>query len=175
MATPKEIRKQLAQHDQYLDAELNDTTKEELKERALRFAIDVNNLTEEISRQPADYAYYAYTLAVHETIRAKAALKTKLVESGIITAIKARDPRDGRSGGPTVGQIEASVQNDLTYQKALVDLRNAEHRVALLNADVTASAQKAAMLKLFSELMKKESQMKGFVVDESAEKNRKSK
>jgi len=175
MATSKEIRKQLAQHDQYLDAEMNDKTKEELKERALRFAVNVNDLTDEISRQPADYAYYAYTLAVHETIRAKASLRVKLVESKIVTAIKNRDPRDGRSGGPTVSQIEATVQNDGTYQSALVDLRNAEHRVALLTADVTASAQKAAMLKLFSELMKKESQMKGFVVDESTKKDGKAK
>jgi hypothetical protein len=163
--TPKEIRKQLANHDKYLDVELSDKTKEELKERAERFAINLNDLDEEAARQPAEYAYYAYTLGVHETIAAKARMKEVKIKAEIVDAIKRNDPRDGRSGGPTITQIDAMVQNDLNYQQAVADVKNAEHRVALLNADVTASAQKAAMLKLFSQRYNRETQMKGFIDD----------
>jgi hypothetical protein len=165
MKTPKQLRTELKNHDKYLDAEFSEEAREELKERALRFAIDTDNLTEEVAKQPAEYAYFAHTLAIHETIRAKATLKVKLVESQIRQAIHNRDSRDGRSGGPTVSQIEAMVQNEPQYQQALVELRNAEHRVALLQADVTASAQKAAMLKLFSDMVSRETHMKGFVKD----------
>lgn len=161
--TAKEIRRNLKSHDKYMDDEFTEEGREELKERALRFAIDTGKLDDEVARQPSEYAYYAYSLAVHETLRNKANLRVKLVESQIRILIKNRDPRDGRSGGPTVSIIEAEVQNNPQYQQAVVDLRNAEHRVALLQADVTASAQKAAMLKLLAPSFYRETQLKSYV------------
>ena len=146
--------------------------RDEFKERALRFAIDTNDLTEEISKQPGAYAYYAYTLAVHDTLRARAELKRKLTDAKIRLDIKRVDSRDGRSGGPTVGQIEAMVENNPEYQDTVIDVRNAEFRVQLLQADVNASAQKAAMLKLLAPMREKELRMKGYTTDGEETENR---
>lgn len=152
----------LSEYDQYVDENISEEWKEEAKKRALRFAVDTNALTDEVKCQPADYAYIAHTLVVHQALAAKARLQMEVIAAKIKTAIKDGDPRSAKSGGPTLDQIDAMVKQNPQYLEALVTLRNAEDRVAHSTADATASAQKAAMLRLLSGLVQTETQMRGY-------------
>jgi|GEM_PF-7103726 len=161
MKKPKDIKKELEEHDKYLGEAISEKDLEELKGRANRFAIDEDDLKEEVAKQGAVFAYYSYTAKTYRTLKAKAQMKLELISSRIKLKIRDADPRDGRKGGPTVSQIEAEIQNDRTYQEAFVELKNVEHTLELLEADVSASAMKAAMLRLYAADEQKEKTMKG--------------
>lgn len=156
-------RGQMAQQDAYLDERLSEGGREELKDRATRFVVDVNDLMGEIARQAGTYAYFSHVLASHETISAKAKLNLDAVEAKLKTIIRNNDPRSGRSGGPTNDQVEAQVRGSSEWIEAAAGLKNAQDRVAHLSADVVASAQKAAMLKLLVSLTEAERRMKGYI------------
>lgn len=166
----KKLESRLTDHDKYVSQELSQEGRDNLKERATRFAIDTNNLTEEVARQPAEYAYFAHILATHETIAAKAKMRMEAREAEVKNALRGVDSRSGKSGGPTIDALNSAVKEDQIYLQCLADYRNALDRVAHLSADVNASAQKSTMLRLLGGMVQTETQMKGYSTNYGTEK-----
>ena len=161
MKTPKQIRDELKEHDQYLGGMVDQKDLDEFKDRSMRFAIDDNNFNEEVAKLGAVYHYYTATAIAYRTLLAKAQWRADLIASRIKLEMKEKDPRDGRKGGPTADHMNAVIQTDGEWQKANVEVKNIEHALRLLEADIAACEKKSSMLRLRGKEREKEDTMKG--------------
>jgi hypothetical protein len=148
-----------------LSKELLDTN----KQRAKQFAVDLNNLINEVAVQAGTYSYIAHASATQAPIMNTAKLKVDTIAAKIKKTMKDSSPGSGKSGGFTVDYIDSSVKSNPEYVKALADFRNAETRLLHIQADERASSMKSTMLRLLGGLVEREKTVRPYYDLENTE------
>jgi len=144
----KRVRRKLESYDQYLEDTIEADVLEAFKERAARYAVDDTNLDEDVMLNAADMDYVGHLLTAQRTICLKLEMKLKSIKATKRKEIKRHDPRNAKSGGPTIDDITAMLDSDLEIAQATVELRKVEAAREHMEEDLKAAAQKARMLEI---------------------------
>jgi hypothetical protein len=148
-------------YDKYVSDAFSKDEMEVARERATMCIVDTNDLEKEVREQGGWYSYLGHMAIMYKARATKARMRRDYEKARIKTELRAANPGTAAKGGLGVDQLEALVQTNPVYIQCDVDLKNAEDEAAHIEADLAGYAQKGAMLRLLSDLVKRESGMKG--------------
>lgn len=139
------LEERIKNYEKYVK-EISEDDRDRIFKRAQQFAIDENNLTEEVAHQGAIYSYIANRVAIQQARRNAAKLEEKVVKAKRRLEIKG----DGSLGKLTVDDLSAYVEKDSLVLNACADHIIEQRDLDSLEADRDACKQKGDMLKLLA-------------------------
>ncbi len=132
---------------------------ENAKEWLGKLKVDLNDLTTEVQEQPAFYGWVGTLSAQAKKEKTKIKLDLQIVENTIRRELRLQHP-PGTRGGPTTDDITAMTKADSRYLQVMAELIRCEEIYDKLEAYREGFRQKADMLKLLSDQVRRESQFK---------------
>lgn len=110
------------------------------------FAIDENNLDEEVIRQPQLTRKVGVSEADARHAYAKAKAKLDVVAAQLALRVRLKPDDYGLPAKPTVDSIEATVVVQESYQKMLSEMNEAKYALDIASVEVTACLDRRKML-----------------------------
>lgn len=128
-----------------------------------KFSLDVEDLQEEVLKQPSNFSYYAVRAARAKEQEELAKVELKRIEAQVflekINAVVGYS-KDGIPKNPTVSQAEHMVTIDPRHVEAQNRYLSAKGTADLYRTDADACAVKGDMLRLLSFNIKRELEQK---------------
>jgi hypothetical protein len=153
------LKEKIAVYNDFLKDHFSENDLNVAEKRAELFKVDRDNLSDEVSNQPAISNYIGQMSAKAEAERIKSKIELRSVRgSAWINISRQRDVNTGKN--LRIDDVKALIENDPLVLSSEAELAHAEKVLNAIKADEEASKQKYRMLELMGALVKQELYLK---------------